>query len=115
MRTNKFETHIKDQLEPVGSNWVTKLKEVFSNIIVREVLNHCTQIPNGKLYKTLVHCDLNFRDEMIIMTIAQDRDKLEFFYFGVPPDESSDECLFELTCEYLEFMRSRSSQESTEL
>jgi hypothetical protein len=44
----------------------------------------------------LVKCDLNLKDEMILLTIAQDRDTLEFYYFGMNPDEASDECLHKL-------------------
>lgn len=115
MQTNKFETLIKQQLEPVSTDWVIKLENRFPNIKVTKSLDHCKYFPDGKLYKKLVQCDLNLRTEMIMMTIAQDRNKLEFFYFGITSDETSDECLLELSNEYLDFLKNSVITELTNL
>lgn len=40
------------------------------------------------------------KDQMILLTIAQDRHALEFYYFGIKADESSDECLHKLYFEH---------------
>lgn len=100
MRTKQFESTIKCALEPVASDWVERLKNQFANIYVKSVKKHTSYEPEGKVFKKLVKCDLNLKDEMIMMTIAQDRDSLEFYYFGLKPDETSNECLHKLYFEY---------------
>ncbi len=96
MKTKQFESAIKSALEPVASDWVEKLKNQFPNISVNKVKTHASYDPDGKIFKKLVKCDLNLKDEMILLTIAQDRDTLDFYYFGMYPDETSDECLHKL-------------------
>jgi hypothetical protein len=100
MKTKQFESAIKSALEPVASDWVERLKNQFPNISVKTIKTHTSYEPDGKIFKKLVKCDLNLKDEMILLTIAQDRDTLEFFYFGIKPDETSDECLHKLYFEY---------------
>ena len=100
MRTKQFESAIKCALEPVASDWIERLKTEFPNISVNKVKTHTSYEPDGKIFKKVVKCDLNLKDEVIMMTIAQDRDALEFFYFGIKPDETSDECLHKLYFEY---------------
>ncbi len=102
MKTKQFESIIKNALEPVASDWVERLERKFPNISVRVVKTHTSYVPEGKVYKKLVKCDLNFKDEMILLTIAQDRDALEFYYFGIESDEISDENLHELYFEQSE-------------
>lgn len=102
MQTKKFELAIKNALEPVASDWVERLKTQFPNISVKIVKKHTAYVPNGKIYKKLLKCDLNLKDEMILLTIAQDRHALEFYYFGMKPDEASDECLHKLYFEHAE-------------
>lgn len=97
MQTKKFESNIKQQLEPVSTDWVQRLKTSFPFIDVRKTVTNQSRAPNGRIFKKLAFCDLHLRDEMIIMTIAQDREKLVFFYFGMTPDETCDQCLFELS------------------
>ena len=96
MKTKQFESAIKSALEPVESDWIERLKNQFPNISVKTVKMHTSYEPEGKIFKKLVKCDLNLKDEMILLTIAQDRDALEFYYFGMKPDETSDECLHKL-------------------
>lgn len=96
MKTKQFESVIKSALEPVASDWVERLVRKFPNISVQMINTHTSYEPEGKVYKKLVKCDLNLKDEMILLTIAQNRDALEFYYFGIKPDETSDECLHDL-------------------
>lgn len=100
MKTKQFESVIKSALEPVASDWVERLVRKFPNISVKTVKMHKSYDPEGKVYEKLVKCDLNLKDEMILLTIAQDHDALEFHYFGMRPDETSEECLHKLYCEY---------------
>jgi len=100
MKTKQFESVIKTALEPVASDWVERLKNQFPNISVKTIKTHTSYEPDGKIFKKLVKCDLNLKDEMILLTIAQDRDTLDFYYFGMNPDETSDECLHKQSFEY---------------
>ena len=111
MQTMKFETYIKSKLEPLSSDWTLKIPRLFPNIKVRKILHHTSFYPEGKIYKKLVRCDVILSDEMIMMTIARDQNKLEFFYFGFKSDNSSNECLYSLTNEYLLNLQNKSAQE----
>ena len=105
MKTKQFESAIKSALEPVASDWVERLKRQFPKISVKTVKTHTSSEPEGKILKKLVKCELDLKDEMIMMTIAQDRDTLDFYYFGMYPDETSDECLHKLYFEYADIQK----------
>jgi len=100
MKTKQFESAIKSALEPVASDWVERLKNKFPKISVKIIKTDTSYEPEGKIFKKLVKCDLNLKDEMILLTIAQDSDTLDFYYFGMKSDETSDECLHKLYFEY---------------
>ena len=114
MQTKKFEANIKTKLEPTSSDWILKIPRLFPNIRVKNILHHTSFYPEGKIYKKLVRCDVVLSDEMIMMTIAQDQSRLEFFYFGFAPDNSSHDCLHSLSVEYLRNLQIKLDQETTE-
>ena len=93
MKTKKFEQRVKDSCETMRGDWAHRLcnRNRFIKKVSKGPLKAGTYA--GKLYESIARFEITLDDGNQIVTIAQNGDELEFFYFGVTPNEDAEECL----------------------
>jgi hypothetical protein len=91
MRTKKFEERVANEIAYSPNVWLDSLRMS----LIREIdLQHNVEYA-GIEYLALGRYELNLIDGMHIIHIGQKYGDLDFYYFSITSDETSEECFDE--------------------
>jgi hypothetical protein len=93
MKTKKFEQRMKESCGTLRGDWAHRLCNC--NRFIKKVSKGTLKagLYADKSYDAIARFEIILDDGNQIVTIAQNGDELEFFYFGVTPNEDAEECL----------------------
>ncbi len=94
MRTKDFEQKLMDSIvNATKSSWWHLLQQKHDLRLVKKRLN--SKYANVE-YKRVLTFEVPTPNEVILMTIGERGSHLDFYYFGITPDDDSDENLNDL-------------------
>lgn len=104
MRTKTFEQMVLERtakyphnpINAIGQiDWIRDLGVKKKSKRNKQSVDQATSSYGGKQYAAVGQFEVRLLNDIVLMTVGWDGQKLSFHYFGMTADESSAECLHE--------------------